>query len=107
MSSDKAEVSSPEQIKQAVALNYGSIQQLPKVVASGQGEAAQRILELAQQLDIPVHQDGKLAELLSDLSVGSQINAETFHLVAEVICFLYHVDKSWREQHSFLAGTIK
>lgn len=106
MSASKQGLPSPEQVQQAVALSYGSIQQLPRVVASGQAEAAQRILELAQQLNVPVHQDGKLAELLAELSVGSQINAETFHLVAEVICFLYFVDRSWRESHPFLSDIV-
>lgn len=91
--------------QKAVALTYADKDSLPRVVAQGAGEIAKRIIQLAKQNNIPVSEDDSLAEMLSKLNTGQSITPECYRLVAEILCFLYHTDKEWREQHSFMAET--
>lgn len=93
--------------ERAVALKYKEADDLPRVVASGAGEIAKRIIKLAKDHDIPVYEDQILTELLSEIDVGKYISPKTYRLVAEVICFLYYVDKKWREEHQSLQPLIE
>ena len=81
--------------EKAVALQYQDTSHLPKVVASGAGEIARQILQIAEEYGVPVHKDDVLTEMLSRLNVGSVISPESYRLVSEVICFLYHVDREF------------
>lgn len=92
--------------KSAVALSYESLEDLPRIVANGQGGLAERLIELARSRGIPVQEHDLLADLLSQASVGTTVSPETFRLVAEVVCFLYHTDRQWRAEHEFLAPAI-
>ena len=51
----------------AVALEYNPDEDAPKVVASGKGALAQKILEKGKESGVPVHKDDKLANTLSKL----------------------------------------
>lgn len=65
----------------------------PKVVASGKGRMAERMLELARDHEVPVHKDPTLVDMLSYVDVGSEIPPELYSMVAEVLVFIYNVDK--------------
>ena len=84
-----------EALEKAVALQYQDGVESPKVLASGVGFVAQKIIELAQENNIPVHQDSLLADLLSKVAVGASIPDESSKILAEIICFLYEADKSF------------
>ena len=86
----------------AVALQYKNLDMLPTILASGTGQLARRIIQLAEEHNVRVEKDSVLAEMLAALSVGDTICPESFRLVAELICFLYQVDLDWRQKHSFL-----
>ena len=62
--------------KQAIALSYDPDDEAPKVIASGKGALAERIIERAKEADVPVHQDDKLADTLSRLEIGDMIPPE-------------------------------
>ena len=49
--------------KQAIALEYDPSEEAPKVVASGRGLLAERIIEKAKEHQVPIHQDSKLADI--------------------------------------------
>ena len=52
--------------KKAVALGYNRSQDnAPKVLASGAGEIANKIINLAKEHDIPIKEDPDLIEILS------------------------------------------
>ena len=51
--------------KQAIALEYNPSEDAPKVIASGQGALAERIIEKAKESTVPLHRDDKLADTLS------------------------------------------
>ena len=77
----------------AVALAYERGETAPRVVASGKGLVAQRIIETAQENDVPLHEDSKLAETLSNLEIGEMIPPELYEVVAEVLVFVNDMEK--------------
>ncbi len=79
--------------KQAIALEYNPSEDAPKVVASGRGLLAERIIEKAKEADVPIHQDSKLADTLSRLEIGEMIPPELYEVVAEILVFVDAMDK--------------
>ena len=79
--------------KQAIALEYDPKEDAPKVVASGRGVLAERIIEKAKEANVPVHQDSKLADTLSRLEIGEMIPPELYEVVAEILVFVDAMDK--------------
>ena len=79
--------------KQAIALEYDPNDVAPRVIASGQGLLAEKILEKAGEENIPIHKDEKLAETLSKLDIGEAIPPELYEVVAEVLVFVDAMDK--------------
>lgn len=82
-----------EKPKQAIALSYDPDEEAPRVIASGRGELAERIISRAKEADIPIHQDNKLADTLSRLDIGDMIPPELYEVVAEIIVFVDAMDK--------------
>ena len=83
----------PEKPKQAIALTYDPEEDAPKVVASGRGALAEKIIEEAKQAKVPVHKDSKLADTLSKLEIGDMIPPELYEVVAEILVFVDQMDK--------------
>lgn len=79
--------------KTAIALEYEPTDKAPKVIASGQGFLAEKILDVAKQEDIPVHQDEKLARSLREIEIGEYIPPELYQVVADVLIFVDAMDK--------------
>jgi len=82
-----------EKKKQAIALEYDPNEAAPKVIASGTGRVAEKILEKAKEENIPVHSDNKLADTLSRLEIGEMIPPELYEVVAEILVFVDAMDK--------------
>lgn len=80
-------------IKQAIALEYDPNDEAPKVIASGRGVLADKIIEKAKENDVPVHRDDKLADTLSRLEIGDMIPPELYEVVAEILVFVDAMDK--------------
>lgn len=80
-------------IKQAVALEYDPSDPAPKIVATGRGRVAEKIIEAAQEASVPVHQDDKLADTLSKLDIGEFIPPELYEVVAEILVFVDQMEK--------------
>lgn len=79
--------------KQAIALEYNPEEDAPKVIASGRGQLAERIIEKARESDVPIHRDDKLADTLSRLEIGDMIPPELYEVVAEILIFVDTMDK--------------
>ena len=90
----------------AIALEYKDQDSLPKVLASGSGTIADKIVSLAQQHGVPVAENSGLCEMLMKLKPDQSISQETFGLVAQVLTFLYHVDSQWRAEHQFVGKAV-
>lgn len=82
-----------EKPKQAIALSYDPDEEAPKVIASGRGALAERIIERAKEIEIPVHRDDKLANTLSRLEIGDMIPPELYEVVAEILVFVDAMDR--------------
>lgn len=80
-------------VKQAIALSYDPNEDAPKVIASGRGLLAEKMIEKAKEVDVPVHRDDKLADTLSRLEVGDMIPPELYEVVAEILVFVDAMDK--------------
>ena len=78
--------------KTAVALKYKSGQSAPQIVAKGQGAVAERILEVAKQNNIIIHEDADLVEALSKLDIKQEIPPELYKVVAEILMFIYRLN---------------
>lgn len=70
----------------AVALHYDG-QGAPRLVAKGRGEVAERILEVAREHGVPLHEDPALARALARLELGEEIPRALYQAVAEVLAF--------------------
>lgn len=80
--------------KQAVALKYqAGTMDAPKVVAKGKGYVADNILKTAKEHQIPVQEDPSLVEVLGKLDINQQIPPELYQVVAEILAFVYRLDK--------------
>lgn len=76
--------------KKAVALGYNrSKDNAPKVLASGAGEVAKNIINLARSHDIPIKEDADLVELLSKVDLNQEVPPNLYKAVAEIFGFLY------------------
>lgn len=82
-----------EKRKQAIALEYDPEDMAPRVIASGTGQLAEKIIEKAKESAVPVHQDSKLADTLSRLEIGDMIPPELYEVVAEILVFVDAMDK--------------
>lgn len=80
-------------VKQAIALEYDPSDDAPKVIATGRGVLAERIIERAKENDVPIHRDDKLADTLSRLEIGDMIPPELYEVVAEILVFVDSMDK--------------
>jgi len=79
--------------KTAVALAYEPGDQAPKILATGKGALADKIIDAAKEADVPTYQDGKLADTLSRLEIGDMIPPELYQVVAEILVFVNDMDK--------------
>lgn len=80
--------------KRAAALKYDNVFSSPTVTAVGFGEIADRIIAEAENSNIPVIENPALAENLTALSLGQNIPVELYEAVAEIIAFIYSLDKA-------------
>jgi flagellar biosynthesis protein len=78
----------------AAALKYAMHRDgAPKVIATGQGEIALKIIEKAKKFDVPLFQNPTLAEALLHQEIGSEIDPQLFQAVAEVFVWLMKVEE--------------
>ncbi|MDB5406522.1 MAG: flagellar protein FhlB [Rhodospirillales bacterium] len=83
----------PETI--AVALQHApGTEAAPRVVASGRGFTADRILEIAFAKGVKVREDADLAEMLAPVGIGDEIPFAAFSAVAEILSYLYRANQA-------------
>ena len=70
----------------AIALQYVGEQDLPRVIAHGEGAVARKLAELAAEAQVPVQFDAALAErLFEDAAIDQPIPASSFEAVADLL----------------------
>jgi len=81
-------------IRKSIALKWDREQDdAPRMIASGKGPLAERIIQLAQDAGIPVLEDPVLAGILADSPAGTEIPPELYQLAAEVYIFLLELEQ--------------
>ena len=79
--------------KTAVAIAYEPGETAPKILATGKGAVAEKIIETAKEADVPLYKDNKLSDTLSRLKIGDMIPPELYEVVAEILVFVDDMDK--------------
>lgn len=79
--------------KTAVAVSYHPDEPAPRIIASGKGYLADKIIKKAGEHKIPLHKDDQLAGTLSRLEVGDFIPPELYEVVAEILLFVDDMDR--------------
>lgn len=84
--------------QKAVALGYEKSKDIaPKVVASGSGIIAEKILEVARENNIPIHKDADLVSILSVLEIDENIPIEVYSVVAEIFTYIYQQNEKRKQ----------
>ena len=83
----------------AIAILYNENEAAaPRVVASGQGVIAEKIIATAREAGIHIQEDANLVELLSKVQVGEEIPTELYQTVAEVLAFVYQINEKFKQK---------
>ena len=73
----------------ALAFRPDKGDEAPRVVASGKGELAREILDLAFAAGVKVREDADLVEILAAVDVDSPVPLEALMAVAEILTYVY------------------
>jgi flagellar biosynthesis protein len=80
--------------RKAATLRYAQNKEdAPRVVAKGRGKMAEKIIALAEAHQVPLVEDRQLIQVLEALDVDTQIPAELYQAVAEVLVFVYRLNQ--------------
>ncbi|MDP4179045.1 MAG: EscU/YscU/HrcU family type III secretion system export apparatus switch protein [Bacillota bacterium] len=79
--------------RKAAALKYETGYSAPVVTASGMGQIADKIIEKAEESNVPVVKDEALVDMLNNIDIGDSIPSELYEAVAKIIAFVSQVDK--------------
>jgi len=79
----------------AVALKYPENAEAPFISATGKGNLAEKIVEIAKQNNIPVIKDPQTADILSLQDCGQLIPESTYKVIAEIFAFIRSIEKSY------------
>jgi flagellar biosynthesis protein len=90
---DDASERSKQTVAVALAHQKGTAA-TPRVVASGHGHTAERILELAFANGVKVREDADLAEMLVAVGIGEEIPFAAFSAVAEILAHIYRFNEA-------------
>jgi flagellar biosynthesis protein len=76
--------------KRAAALRYDG-RDAPRVVATGRGLVAEKILDAAREAGVPLREDPVLMEALATLELEQEIPPELYRAVAEALAWAYRL----------------
>lgn len=68
----------------------------PKVVASGKGVIAEKIIATAREAGVHIQEDPNLVEVLAKIPIGEEIPVELYKTVADVLAFVYRVNERFK-----------
>ena len=77
-------------MQKAVALKY-DYRSAPTVTAKGSGLLADKIMQVAKENDVLLHQSPELVEMLSTLDLGEEIPEALYLAIAEIIAFAHSI----------------
>jgi flagellar biosynthesis protein len=80
--------------RSAVAIAYDGESSAPTVVAKGSGLIADKIVSLAQENGVFVHESKELLSLLMAIDLDHQIPPALYRAIAELLAWLYHIEQT-------------
>jgi flagellar biosynthesis protein len=84
-------------LKSAVALKYKTHKDpAPKVTAKGEGLVAERIIQLAQENQVPIKEDPDLVQILAQVDINKEIPPSVYKVVAELLAFVYKMNTQYQ-----------
>ena len=90
----------PYKVKSAISLQYQKeINSAPKITAKGEGWVAEKIIEIAQERNIPIRKDKDLLNLLSEIDLGREVPESLYKVVAELLSWVYQLNKNYHDSH--------
>jgi flagellar biosynthesis protein len=82
-----------EKITKAVVLKYDREKDnAPKLVAKGRGAIAEKIIAVAGEHNVPLHEDKNLVEILEALDLATEIPPQLYQAIAEVLAVIYRLN---------------
>lgn len=72
---------------------YGAGDAAPRVVAKGRGMVADEIIRRAREAGVFVHESREMVALLMGLDLDQRIPPELYVAVAELLAWIYRVEK--------------
>lgn len=81
-------------IKKAVALAYPENVDAPFISASEKGSAAEKLVRIAKENNIPIVSNTDLVEVLSAKELGSCVPEETWQVLANIFAFIATAEKT-------------
>lgn len=78
----------------AVAIRYDANEPAPRVVAKGYGTLAETIMRTAREHGLYIHESPELVGLLMQVDLDRHIPPELYRAVAELLAWLYALEKS-------------
>ena len=79
--------------KKAAALRYEENLTSPVVTASGMGFIADKIIEKAEENEVPIVYNKELTDLLCNVDVGENIPSDLYEAVAHIIAYVADLDR--------------
>ncbi len=79
--------------KTAVALHYPEHAPAPFITFKGKGAVAQKMLEIANEHNIPIANEPEVAAILSFHEIGECVPVETYEVLAGIFAFLKKVEE--------------
>lgn len=80
-------------MKKAVALKYEpSEMEAPQVISKGVGILAEKIIQVAEEHNIPIVKS-EVVEPLMSIRIRSEIPPELYNAIAEIIAYVYKLVK--------------
>jgi len=81
----------------ALALGYNcKSNAAPKLIAKGFGEIAEKIVRIAQENKIIIHNDQLLFNSLYRLEVGDEIPVKMYQVIAELLAYVYKMNNQYK-----------
>ncbi|MBF0590002.1 MAG: EscU/YscU/HrcU family type III secretion system export apparatus switch protein [Magnetococcales bacterium] len=95
MADDQEDNERPVSMRKAVALRYvRSRDSSPRVTASGRGRIAEAIMARAKEAGVSLVEDPDLVTVLDKVPIGEKVPPELYKAVAEVLAYVYRINKS-------------
>ncbi len=86
-------------INKAVAIVYDEKESAaPRIVASGKGTVAEKIIATAREAGVHIKEDPNLVEILAKIPLGNEIPVELYQTIAEVLAFVYQVNNKFKQK---------